>query len=66
MRKILEDRKIIKGISIRHSVSDAFERECLKIKRPMSHIIEDLIIGWISNQVSLTNKDFKHCKESEL
>ncbi len=57
MRKILDDRKIIKGFSIRQSISDAFDRECIKIMRPGSHIIEDLIIEWIAIQVSNMERD---------
>ena len=51
MRKLLEDRKIIKGISLRQSVNDAFDRECVRIGRPMSHIIEDLIIEWLKKHI---------------
>jgi len=51
MRKLVEDRKIVKTVSIRHSINDAFDRECVRIGRPMSHIIEDLIIEWIKKQI---------------
>ncbi len=51
MRKLLEDRKIIKGVSLRQSINDAFDRECVRIGRHMSHIIEDLIIEWLKKQI---------------
>jgi len=51
MRKLLEDRKIIKGVSLRQSINDAFDRECVRIGRPMSHIIEDLLIEWLKKQI---------------
>ncbi len=66
MRKILDDRKIIKGFSIRQSISDAFDRECIKIQRPGSHIIEDLMAEWISKQVSNKDRDLVMVGEQKL
>ena len=33
------------------SINDAFDRECVRIGRPMSHIIEDLLIEWLKKQI---------------
>ena len=51
MRKLVEDRKIIKGISLRQSIKDTFDRECVRIGRHMSRIIEYLIIEWLKKQI---------------
>ncbi len=64
--KDLRRQKNHQRVSIRQSISDAFDRECIKIKRPMSHIIEDLIIEWIAKQVSNKERDPGMVEEHQL